>query len=432
MRHRRIPLLVLVAVTAFGAGGLFSATVRTAWAADYGKLDVFAKVLAYVENHYVDEVDGKKLVYGAVKGMLATLDPHSTFLPPDELREMRNDTAGEFGGLGVEISAGEDALLVVSPLDDSPASRAGILPGDRILAIDGERTKGMTVLAAVKRMRGEIGTKVAIELSRDGFKEPRTLTLQRDLVRVESVVSKLYPGGYGYVRIKSFQDRTDVALLRALLELRKQNGGADLQGLVLDLRNNPGGLLDQAVRVADRFLPSGVIVSTEGRGGTLLATERAHSAGTEANYPMIVLVNGGSASASEVVAGALQDHARAVIMGSTTFGKGSVQSVIDLDDGSGLKLTIARYYTPNHRSIQGKGIVPDVVVAGEEPPPVLQKDPKEKDLPGALPPLDHKGVPPNVALGDAQLRTALETLHTWEIFQARAGRSAATAANDLD
>ncbi len=427
MRQRRLPLLVLVAFTAFGAGGLCNASMGTAWAAGYRKLDVFAKVLAYVENSYVDDIDGNQLVYGAIKGMLSVLDPYTVFLPPEELAEMRSDTAGEFGGLGVELSAGDGGgLVVVAPLDDTPAARAGIVAKDRILAIDGEATREMSLHDAVMRLRGAPGSKVKLTIMREGFTAPRELALQRDRVRVQSVEARLYPGGYGYVKVKSFQERTDAALAKALNGLRTENDGAELQGLVLDLRNNPGGLLEQGVRVADRFLSSGVIVSTEGRGGKLLDVERAHAPGTEADYPLIVLVNGGSASASEIVAGALQDHGRGVIMGTQTFGKGSVQTVIDLEDGSGLKMTIARYYTPKHRSIHGKGVAPDVVVAEEEA--------AAKDAPRPIAPLERDAPPPNVASSsedrlppvapptarpDGQLRAALDTLQGWETFQAQ-------------
>jgi carboxyl-terminal processing protease len=424
-RAARTGVLVL---TAFVAGVVFHASIATAHASDYRKLDIFARVLSYVENNYVEEVDEKALIYGAIKGMLGTLDPHTLFMPPDEYSEMKTDTSGEFGGLGLEVTVTDDRLQVVSPIDDTPAARAGILAGDRILEIDGTSTKGMTVPEAVRKMRGPAGSRVKLTIFRGGFSEPRAFVLLRDRVRVVSVDSRLYPGGYGYVRIKSFQDRTDQYLGRALDDLRKQNGGKELAGLVLDLRNNPGGLLDEAVRVSDRFIEDGVIVSTEGRNRAHVEVERAHKAGTEAPYPMIVLVNGGSASASEIVGGALQDYGRAVIMGTTSFGKGSVQTVIDLEDGSGLKLTIARYYTPKHRSIQEKGIHPDVVVTENPPPPAEgTKLLREADLKGSL-----KGDGNKVASAsppdDYQLRTALDTLRTWEIFKASLPPQGKTAA----
>jgi len=445
-------LLPLLVVTAFGSGAFCNATMGQAFAAGYQKLDTFAKVLAYVENSYVDEVDAEKLMRGAITGMLSVLDPYTTYLPAEDLEEMRSDTSGEFGGLGIEIGAEGDGLRVISPLDDTPAARAGLRAGDRIVAIDGESTKGMTVVAAVKLMRGAPGTKVKLTLDRAGFSAPREFVLQRDRIRVDSVVSKLYPGGYGYVRVKSFQERTDLELGKALASLKHQNGGADLKGLVLDLRNNPGGLLEQGVRVADHFIQKGVIVSTEGRGGKLLDVHPAHPAGTEPGYPVVTLVNGGTASASEIVAGALQDHDRALIMGTQSFGKGSVQTVIDLDDGSGLKMTIARYYTPNHRSIHGKGITPDVVVddgrpAGTEggaplppaddgrPPPNVAAAPAGQGQPAIEASLAKPGAESSAAAqasalleiggpDDRQLQVALETLHGWKEFQAARKKAA--------
>ncbi|HWV39511.1 MAG TPA: S41 family peptidase [Vulgatibacter sp.] len=461
MRSRRlrgsklfVPLLV---VTAFGGGGVCNATMGEALAAGYQKLDTFAKVLAYVENSYVDEVDAGELMRGAINGMLSVLDPYTTFLPAEDLKEVRSDTSGEFGGLGIEIGVDAGGLRVIAPLDDTPAARAGLQAGDRILAIDGESTEGMTVLAAVKRMRGAPGTKVRLTLDRAGFSAPRDFELRRDHIRVESVISRLYPGGYGYVRIKSFQERTDWELGKALASLKAENGGADLKGLVLDLRNNPGGLLDQGVRVADRFLSKGVIVSTKGRGGKLLDLHKAHPAGTEPGYPVVALVNGGTASASEIVAGALQDHERALIMGTQSFGKGSVQTVIDLDDGSGLKLTIARYFTPKQRSIQGKGIAPDVVVedgrpAGTgtpapmpvddgRPPPNVAAAPAPADPAPAVPPDGSRPGAERFAAGDVgsllvsggpddrQLQVALETLRGWEAFQASRAKAVASPAH---
>ena len=408
---------------AFVAGVAFHASIGTAAAAGYGKLDVFARVLAFVENNYVDDVDGDQLIYGAIKGMLSSLDPHTIFLPPDEYKAMRADTSGEFGGLGVEIAAGEDSLVVVAPIDDTPAARAGIQAGDKILAIDGETTRGMSVPVAVRRMRGELGTKVTLLLMREGFEAPLQLALLRDRVRVQSVEWRLYPEGRGYVRIKSFQERTDEHLGKALASLKEANGGKELQGLVIDLRNNPGGLLDQAVRVADRFLGEGLIVSTQGRGGKELEASRAHLAGTEPAYPLVLLVNGGSASASEIVAGALQDHGRAVLLGTKTFGKGSVQTVIDLDDGSGLKLTIARYYTPEHRSIHGKGIEPDLLLAeAAKEGETAALHALARDA-GRVEPVVASRNAENLRADDLQLDSALHALHTWDRFQAELAKA---------
>jgi carboxyl-terminal processing protease len=387
--------------------------------ATYKQLELFARVLSYVQNNYVEKVDERQLVYGAIRGMLDTLDPHTVFMPPELFKEMKIDTSGEFGGLGLDVARRGDALVVVSPLDDTPAARAGIQPGDEILAIDGESTVGMDVARATAKMRGPAGQRVTLTLMRTGFQQPQEIVLLRDHVRIVSVQGALY-GSIGWVRLKNFQERTDASLKRELDRLRTENGGRELSGLVLDLRNNPGGLLDQAVAVSDRFLPGRLtIVSTRGRAGRSLTEEKSRDPGTEPDYPMVVLVNAGSASASEVVAGALQDHGRATVLGTQTFGKGSVQTVIELEDGSGLKLTIARYYTPKGRSIQERGIEPDYLVPAEG----TAKELREKDLrrhfrnPDAgtaevahrLPPQPVWDATQKVT--DPQLRAALDYLH---------------------
>lgn len=407
----------------------------------YRQLDLFARVLSHIQNSYVEDVSEKQLIQGAIRGMVGTLDPHTLFMPPEVFKDMKIDTSGEFGGLGIEITskvqtkngARSESLVVVAPIDDTPAFRAGIRAGDVILKIDGDAATEMDVAGAIARMRGPAGTKVVLTIQREGFAEPRDIVIVRDHIRIISVEGRLYDG-YGYVRIKNFQEHTDRSLKRTLDELRAQNKG-ELRGLVLDLRNNPGGLLDQAVRISDRFLPGGLtIVSTKGRSGKHIEEEKSHERDTEPPYPMIVLVNGGSASASEIVAGALQDHARAVIMGAQTFGKGSVQTLIELDDGSGLKLSIARYYTPKGRSIQEKGITPDVLVreAGDETVP------REVDLrnhfrndaaepKAAAAPASAKGSAPPARPAEARqqgedyvLKTALDYLRTWQIFKANA------------
>jgi carboxyl-terminal processing protease len=328
----------------------------------YRQLELFARVLSYVQNNYVEPADEQQLLRGAIRGMLDTLDPHTQYMPPDVFKEMKIDTSGEFGGLGLELARHEDALVVISPLDDTPAQRAGIRAGDQVLRIDDESTRAMGVERANQKMRGPAGKKVLLTIMREGFTAPREFALIRDHIRIAAVEGVLY-GGFAHVKVKNFQERTDAALGKELERLRAQRGGQELKGLVLDLRNNPGGLLDQAVAMADRFLPGGlVIVSTRGRSGAQVTEERSRDRGTERPYPLVVLVNSGTASASEIVAGALQDHHRALLLGTPTFGKGSVQTVIELEDGSGLKLTIARYYTPSGRSIQEKGIVPEAVV----------------------------------------------------------------------
>lgn len=349
---------------------------------EYDSIELFTDVLKIVQKNYVEEVDTKKLVYGAINGMLSSLDPHSSFLPPDMYKEMKIETKGSFGGLGIEITVKDGYLTVISPIEDTPAFRAGIKAGDQILKIDDHLTKDMSIVDAVKRMRGQKGTKVTITIMRDGFEKPKDFTLVRDIVQVKSVKSKTIDAGYGYVRIAQFQEKTDDDLVKALESLKKENGGT-LKGLILDLRNDPGGLLDQAVKVADHFVADGLIVYTEGRDPDSKMRFSARKGKKELGYPMVVLINGGSASASEIVAGALQDHNRAVVLGTQSFGKGSVQTIIPLSEDSGLRLTTARYFTPKGRSIQAKGITPDIVVENLEITAREKKDSlniREKDL----------------------------------------------------
>lgn len=331
----------------------------------YERIKVFTEVLSLVQSNYVDEVNPKDLIYGALKGMLETLDPHSAFMPPDIYKEMQVETQGSFGGLGIEITVKDRQLTVVAPIEGTPADRAGIQAGDRILKIDGKPTKDMTLMEAIKKMRGPKGTKVTITIWREDFTEPRDIALVREIIEIKSVKSKDLGDGIAYVRIASFQERTGRDLEKALDVIER--GG--MKALVLDLRNNPGGLLSQAVGVADKFLEKGrLIVYTEGRVKNQDLKFTAEHNGNHEHFPMVVLVNGGSASASEIVAGALQDWNRAVILGTQTFGKGSVQTVIPLSDGSGLRLTTAKYYTPKGKSIHNKGITPDIIV---EPPKPL-------------------------------------------------------------
>jgi carboxyl-terminal processing protease len=420
----RLTVAALVGAAFFAGLGIDHAAgaARKEVSQPYRPLDTFSEVLAYVENNYVEELKEKELVYGAIDGMVARLDPHSAFMRPDLYKLLRDETSGEFDGLGLEVTLQNDQLTVVSPIADSPGERAGLQPGDRILKIDGAPTHDLSLAEAIRKLKGPAGTKVILEIMRGGFAAPQSLTLVRDHVRTVSVESRVLDAelGYAYAKVKSFQDRTDRALKKALDEARAALKG-EIKGLVLDLRNDPGGLLEQAVRVADRFLASGVIVTTEGRGKKNVEVERAKEKDTEPPYPMIVLVNKGTASASEIVAGALQDHGRAVIMGTQTFGKGSVQTIIELEDGSGLKLTIAKYYTPKHRSIQELGITPDVSVPETSPPVKAEDDqPGEKDLrrhfkndggPAARPKTATYG-------DDYQLRTAVDYLKAAHLFKA--------------
>ncbi|MBI3180904.1 MAG: S41 family peptidase [Myxococcales bacterium] len=404
----------------------------------YRQLELFARVLYYVENNYVEPVDDQQLVYGAIKGMLETLDPHTVFMPPDQFKEMKIDTQGEWGGLGIEIARKNDVITVVAPIDDTPAARAGVRPGDQILAIDGESTKNMELGQAVKKMRGPAGKKVTLTVMREGFTQAREIAIIRDHIRIISVEGALF-GGIGHIKVKNFQERTDAYLRKELDRLRQLNGGKELRGLVLDLRNNPGGLLDQAVAVSDRFLEGELtIVTTKGRGERNIHEEKSKDRDTEKDYPIVVLVNGGSASASEIVAGALQDHERAVVMGVPTFGKGSVQTVIELEDGSGLKLTIARYYTPRGRSIQEKGITPDFVVDDDPNAAAKPESVREKDLRRHFKAEDGGEAsellrgPPQMPswdatekVGDLQLKVALNYLHG--LSGRREGRNTAKA-----
>jgi carboxyl-terminal processing protease len=364
---------------AFAPAALAAEAAPAPTETSYRQLELFARVLSYVQNNYVEKVDDRQLIYGAIKGMLDTLDPHTQFMSPEVFKEMKIDTSGEYGGVGLEVARKGEALVVMAALEDTPAARAGIRSGDVILKIDDAPTAGMDVEEAKQRMRGPAGRRVSFTLMREGFSSPQEIAVLRDHVRIVSVEGQLF-GGIGHVRVKNFQERTDSYLRKELDRLRAKNGGHELRGLVLDLRNNPGGLLDQAVAVSDRFLPGNhLIVTTRGRDESSVTRETSHDRNTERPYPLVVLVNAGSASASEIVAGALQDNHRAVVMGSPTFGKGSVQTVIELEDGSGLKLTIARYYTPSGRSIQERGIAPDYVV--DEAPSTPAREPlRERDL----------------------------------------------------
>lgn len=323
------------------------------------ELRAFTEVFGRIKSEYVEPVDDKKLLEDAIRGMLSGLDPHSFYLDREEYRDMQVDTSGEFGGLGIEIGMEKELVKVIAPIDDTPAARAGIRAEDLIVRIDGKPTKGMSLNEAVNIMRGKPGTRITLTISRKGVDQPFNLELERAIIQVASVKSRTLEPGYGYVRICHFQARTPKDLLSALDGLRAENEGG-LKGLILDLRNNPGGVLDSAVGVSDAFLGEGLIVYTKGRGKDANLRFKAGPDDVLEGAPIVVLVNNGSASASEIVAGALQDHKRAIVMGSPTFGKGSVQTILSIDDATALKLTTARYYTPSGRSIQVQGIAPDI------------------------------------------------------------------------
>ncbi|RJQ49324.1 MAG: S41 family peptidase [Desulfobacteraceae bacterium] len=381
-RYSRLFLIVAATIllTTVGSGSYrnLSATGEET----YKGLKLFSDVIDLIENNYVDEVATDTLVQKAIQGMVRSLDPHSSLLPPEAFEELQVDTHGEFGGIGIVISLENGLLTVISPIEGTPAYRAGIQAGDKIIKVDGESTQDMELWQAVRKMRGAKGTTVVITIAREGSSKPVEFSLVRDLIPIESVKWLSLKSGFGYVWVTNFRDSSTEDLLKALQVLEKENG--KLKGLVLDLRDNPGGLLNQAVEISDLFLNKGEIVSIKGRQQRHTKIFKAHAEEKDRLYPMVVLINGGSASASEIVAGALQDNRRAIILGTTSFGKGSVQTVEPLRDGYGLKFTIARYYTPSGRSIQAKGIEPDIVVKSrlldEKGELTEEKLLKEKDL----------------------------------------------------
>ncbi len=398
------------------------------------ELRTFTEVFSRIKSDYVESVEDKKLLGDAVQGMLAGLDPHSSYLDAESFKEVRIDTEGQFGGLGIEVTMENGFVKVVAPIEDTPAARADIRTGDLIIRLDDKAVKGMTLTEAVRMMRGKVGTEITLTVAREGATKPLKVTLKRAVIKIQSVKSRLVEPGYGYVRITQFQAGTEKGLNEAVKKLTAENKDA-LRGLVLDLRNNPGGVLNGAVGVSDAFLNKGLIVYTEGR----VADSRLRFSATPGDIlngaPLVVLVNGGSASASEIVAGALQDHKRAVVMGTKTFGKGSVQTIVPVSNGSALKLTTARYFTPSGRSIQAAGIAPDIVA---EEAKVTKSEAgerlKEADLArhlenGDAPPRkeekkDDKKKEPVRALAapeDYQLHEALNLLKGISFFKANGG-----------
>lgn len=387
--------LILFVYIAIG-GRLPSVSARDTNSSDiFRELKPFTDVISIVRSDYVEELDNKKLVEGAIKGLLGTLDPHSGYLDPDFYQDLQVQTKGEFGGLGIEITIREGLLVVVAPMEDSPAAKAGVLPGDAIVKIEGKYTKDFTLVDAVKTLRGPKGSPITISVLREGLQEPLDITVMRDKIKVKSVKSRELGEGFGYVRISQFMERTSKDLAAALTRMKANSPDKKIRGLIVDMRNNPGGLLTQAVRVGDMFLTEGVIVYTEGRVESQKQKFFAHAQGTQPRYPIIAMVNEGSASASEIVAGAFKDHGRALVLGTQTFGKGSVQTITPLRNGGALTLTTALYYTKSGRSIQAEGVIPDVVVdaAVVEAPKVEKKETRkeararrmrERDLPGAI------------------------------------------------
>ncbi len=404
----------------------------------YEEVKIFAEILSLVNKNYVEEVDIKDMIRGAIKGMLGSLDPHSTFMPPEIYKEMRVNTKGEFGGLGIQISIRDEVLTIIAPIEDTPAFRAGVKAGDKIIKIDGESTKDMSLHDAVSVLRGPKGKPVTITIVREGLDKPKDYTIIRDIIKIKSVKSRVIDDTIGYVKVTQFQERTGADLKKALDELEEKK----IDALILDLRNNPGGLLKSSIDVASHFLPPDkLVVYIKGRNGEKTEYDSGNS-DTEYKYPMIVMVNQGSASASEIVAGALQDWNKAVVLGTKTFGKGSVQTVIPLTDGSGLRLTTALYYTPKDRSIQATGIEPDIVVKLEVKDEIKghtairekdlkhhlenkkdkkkDADKKDKDEPKEKEDKDKdkEKVPSEVKEeDDIQLQRAVDLLKTWKIFK---------------
>ncbi len=376
-----ISAFILIYPFRFGGGDSDAGTDDT-----LKNIKLFTVILEEIQSKYVEPEDSQKLLYGAIRGMMSTLDPHSAFLAPDEYKELKIETRGAFSGIGIEITLRDGILTVVSPIEGTPAFKKGLKTGDKLIKIDGKITKNMTLMDAVKKIRGPQGTDVTVTILREGVPELFDVVITRGTVKIQSVRSQILEDTVGYVRISTFQEETAKRLQEALESFQKD--APNLEGVIIDLRNNPGGLLDQAVKVSDLFLDSGLVVYTKGRlDSQNMSFDADPAMAIDQDVPVIVLVNHGSASASEIVAGALQDHKRAIILGEQTFGKGSVQTIIPLEDDSGLRLTTALYYTPNGVSIQAKGITPDIVVA--DTPPIDRKDlekikklnfPREKDL----------------------------------------------------
>jgi carboxyl-terminal processing protease len=394
------------------------------------ELRTFTEVFAKIKDDYVESVGDKELLENAIRGMLSGLDPHSTYLDAEAYRELQVGTSGEFGGLGIEVSMEGGFVKVIAPIDDTPAQRAGVQAGDVIIRIDDTPVKGMSLMDAVKRMRGKPGTKIVLTIVREGQEKPVKIELTRAVIQVKSVKFRLLEKDYGYVRLSQFQNNTGAELRKALTSLKEENGGA-LRGLVLDMRNNPGGILGEAVSVSDTFLRNGLIVYTKGRIEDAQLKFKATPPDWLKGAPMVVLINGGSASASEIVAGALQDHNRAVILGTRSFGKGSVQTIFPMASGAALKLTTALYYTPSGRSIQAEGIAPDIDLAPVKVSAVEAEQGlvKERDLAGHLqngngdnkPAMQGAGgaAPESLIETDYQLYEALNLLKGLNILQQR-------------
>ncbi|CUS39963.1 S41 family peptidase [Candidatus Nitrospira nitrificans] len=441
-RKKSWVVVPMIALALLGAVVIGKGWEPTGYAGEtYEELKTFSEVLNQVQKHYVDETKPKDLIQGAIRGMLSTLDPHSAYMTPEMYKEMQVETRGEFGGVGIQIGVKDNRLAVIAPIEGTPAHRAGIKAGDFITKVNDDTTKDLTLMDAVQKMRGPKGSKVNLTIQRDGTPDPLVFTLVRDTIKIESVKSKVIDN-LGYVRLTQFQEATGRDLSKAIKQFKEQK----VQGTILDLRNNPGGLLTAAVDVSEQFLPSGKLVvytkSREGKKDEWFAKAKDQLE----DLPVIVLVNEGSASASEIVAGALQDYGRGLVVGTTSFGKGSVQTILALGDGSGLRLTTAKYYTPKGRSIQSTGITPDIVVklpapatvkapdaksiekeaegkagkppVGKDAPPQNGKSPDETGSKNGMPPSASPEVSGELSLEqDVQLQKAVELLKSWKIFK---------------
>jgi carboxyl-terminal processing protease len=392
----------------------------------YKNLKLFNQVLDMVQKNYVEPVEQKTLIQGAITGMMKSLDPHSSFMTSEMYKELDVETRGSFGGIGIEITILKDVLTVVSPIEDTPAFQAGIKAGDQIIKIDGKPTKDITIMDAVSRLRGPKDTKVTLTIMREALDKPTDIVITRSIIKIKSIRARMFDDRIGYIRIAAFQEKTVDDLRKALKDL--DGPTHSLKGLILDVRNNPGGLLTQAVEISDVFLKSGVIVSTRGKAKSLDNEFSARDNGDEPAYPIVILVNEGTASAAEIVSGALQDNRRAIVVGAQTFGKGSVQTVIPLEDGSALKLTTAKYYTPSGRSIQAEGITPDIIIKYQRS--VEEKEGeggrvRERDLKGHIKSQKENEQKPEEPAKkeredltiDNQLKGAIDILKSWEIFQ---------------
>jgi len=416
------PLTLLILLGLQGDSQVSAALDRSI----YKNLKTFNEVLDMVQKNYVEEIESKKLIDGAINGIMKSLDPHSTYMTADMYKELEVETRGSFGGIGIEITIKKDILTVVSPIEDTPAFTAGIKAGDHIIQIDGKSTKDITIMEAVKKMRGQKDTKVTITIMRENMSKPKDFVITRDIIKIKSVKSKVYDDNIGYIRVSSFQERTADDLKKVIKDLNAKVGNP--KGVILDLRNNPGGLLNQAVGVADVFLKSGIIVSTKGRTKSMESKSVAKDDGHEPTCPIVILVNEGTASAAEIVSGALQDSGRAIVIGMQTFGKGSVQTVIPLENGSALKLTTAKYYTPNGRSIQAEGIKPDIVVKNIRPSEEKELTDdfiRERDLKGHIKSKSETGTnteesltrEQDILIQDNQLKSAIDIIKSWDIMK---------------